>query len=227
MADDAKLRPQREISKFKTNVRKLEKEKDKLLPDLGKAAYQAFLDGRLQEASLADTFEKLKALDAQIEQGQAEIARLTAQVEQIKAAARMPKDVRRPTAAACPYCGAAVAPGVKFCGNCGKEAAPPAPPAAAVCANCGGPLAQGMKFCAQCGTHVDTATTPPPMTTVSPAAPSPAPPPPPPPAAAPAPAITGTPGAVIASVPGKCPSCGAAVEEADAEFCGECGARLS
>src|SRR5450756_2620751 len=90
MANDVKSKPQREISKFKAGIKKLEKERDKLFPDLGKAAYQAFLDGRLREASLADTFEKLKSLDAQIEQGQAEIARLTAQVEQMKAAAAQP-----------------------------------------------------------------------------------------------------------------------------------------
>ena len=111
MANDVKFKPQKEINRFKANVKKYQKEKDKLFPDLGRAAYQAFLEGRLQEASLSETFDKLKGLDAQIEQSQAEISRLAAQAEQMKAAAA------QPPAATCPHCGAPATPGVKFCGN--------------------------------------------------------------------------------------------------------------
>ena len=223
MANDAKPKPQKEIGRLKANIKKLEKEKNKLFPDLGKAAYQAFLDGRLQEASLAGTFENLKTLDAQIEQGQVEISRLIAQVEQMKAAAAQPPAA----AAACPHCGAPATPGLKFCGSCGKELAPPAPAAAATCAKCGSPAVQGVKFCAQCGTPVAAAPAPPPTTTVSPAEPPPAAPPPPPPATAPAPAVTPTPTADTGGGSSKCASCGATVEESDAGFCGECGVRLS
>ena len=48
-------------------------------------------------------------------------------------------------AATCPACGAGVAEGARFCGNCGK-------PLARFCANCGKPLPPGAKFCAECGT---------------------------------------------------------------------------
>lgn len=218
MANDAKPKPQKEIGRLKANIKKLEKEKNKLFPDLGKAAYQAFLDGRLQEASLAGTFENLKTLDAQIEQGQVEISRLIAQVEQMKAAAAQPPAA----AAACPHCGAPATPGLKFCGSCGKELAPPAPAAAATCAKCGSPAVQGVKFCAQCGTPVAAA---PAFTPATAAPPAPAPPPPPA-AAAPPQAAAAAPTADTGSGSRKCASCSATVDEVDAEFCGECGSLL-
>ncbi|MBK5092996.1 MAG: zinc ribbon domain-containing protein [Actinobacteria bacterium] len=218
MANDAKPKPQKEIGRLKANIKKLEKEKNKLFPDLGKAAYQAFLDGRLQEASLAGTFENLKTLDAQIEQGQVEISRLIAQVEQMKAAAAQPPAA----AAACPHCGAPATPGLKFCGSCGKELAPPAPAAAATCAKCGSPAVQGVKFCAQCGTPVAAA----PAFTPATAAPTAPAPPPPPAAAAPPQAAAAAPTADTGSGSRKCASCSATVDEVDAEFCGECGSLL-
>jgi len=75
-----------------------------------------------------------------------------------------------------------------------------------------------LKFCAQCGTPVAATPAPPPTTAA---------PPPPPTVAAPAPAVAATPAADTVGGPRKCASCGATVEEADAEFCGECGAGLS
>lgn len=46
----------------------------------------------------------------------------------------------------CPECGNPVAPGAKFCSNCGAKQA-----GSAVCPGCGQPTAPGMKFCANCG----------------------------------------------------------------------------
>ena len=46
----------------------------------------------------------------------------------------------------CPECGNAVAPGAKFCGNCGAKQS-----AGAVCPGCGQPTTPGAKFCANCG----------------------------------------------------------------------------
>ncbi len=56
---------------------------------------------------------------------------------------------------ACPKCQAAVAPGTKFCGNCGT-----AMPAGASCAKCQAPLAPGTKFCGNCGAAVAAAACP-------------------------------------------------------------------
>ena len=56
----------------------------------------------------------------------------------------------------CPGCGAELAPGQAFCGNCGtKYVAPepvPAAPQSYNCANCGSELAPGQAFCGTCGT---------------------------------------------------------------------------
>lgn len=52
--------------------------------------------------------------------------------------------------ATCPSCQAAVAPGQKFCGNCGV------PLATAPCPKCQAPLAPGAKFCGNCGNAVGT-----------------------------------------------------------------------
>ena len=46
----------------------------------------------------------------------------------------------------CPECGNQVAPGAKFCANCGAKQQ-----TAAVCPGCGQPTTPGAKFCANCG----------------------------------------------------------------------------
>ena len=55
----------------------------------------------------------------------------------------------------CPFCGADIEPGAKFCTSCGKEiprvTAPPQPQAPTVCPNCGANLPEGAKFCPECG----------------------------------------------------------------------------
>ena len=51
-------------------------------------------------------------------------------------------------AAHCPKCGAEVAPGLKFCSNCGASLA------SNKCPNCGKELPEGTKFCAHCGTKI-------------------------------------------------------------------------
>ena len=52
----------------------------------------------------------------------------------------------------CAHCGAALKPGAKFCGACGKPVLPEAP-AARLCAKCGAPLREGARFCTRCGTR--------------------------------------------------------------------------
>ncbi|MCL2847020.1 MAG: SPFH domain-containing protein [Firmicutes bacterium] len=51
-----------------------------------------------------------------------------------------------PAAAACIKCQAALAPGARFCGNCGTSQEPPK------CKKCNTTLAAGARFCGQCGT---------------------------------------------------------------------------
>lgn len=50
----------------------------------------------------------------------------------------------------CPNCGAQVAQGLKFCGECGS----PMKAASGKCPNCGFENEPGMKFCGECGTKL-------------------------------------------------------------------------
>ena len=65
---------------------------------------------------------------------------------------------RRPAPAARCACGAPIAAGSHFCGNCGRSVG--AAPAVVSCANCGGPLPADAKFCAACGHLVRAAEEP-------------------------------------------------------------------
>jgi Double zinc ribbon len=56
---------------------------------------------------------------------------------------------RRAAPAARCECGAPIASGLHFCGNCGRPVA--ASPAVVACANCGTPLPADAKFCTACG----------------------------------------------------------------------------
>lgn len=211
MASDSGVKPQKEINRLKMQVKHLQKDKDKAFPELGRATYQAFLEGRLTDQALIDSAERLKAWDAEIENANAEIARLQAVAQQMKAGVAAPA-----MALACPSCGAPVTPGLRFCGNCGTPFATqaPAPPAGAVCPTCGGPMAPGARFCGECGQATQ------PAQAAAPPAPPPAPAPPPP-----APTEAAAPPAGEAGK-AKCPSCGTPLEDTGAAFCGECGAKL-
>jgi len=60
-------------------------------------------------------------------------------------------DVTAPMQAGCPHCHARLAPGAKFCAECGKPTAVAAAAKPAFCTGCGGKLAAGAKFCGECG----------------------------------------------------------------------------
>jgi len=62
-------------------------------------------------------------------------------------------DVTKPMVGQCPSCKARVAPGTKFCPECGKPTTTAAAAAAGpkFCSGCGGKLTTGSKFCGECG----------------------------------------------------------------------------
>lgn len=231
MPDEAKFKPQKDINRLKSQVKKLEKDKEKLFPELGRATYRVFLGGGLSEPSLVETCGQLKSLDGQIEQAGVEIGRLQQQAQLMKAAPAAP-----PAAAtfSCPYCNAPLTAGTRFCGNCGKGLSAPAAQPPALCTACGQPLSPGLRFCGECGkpvgASVPQAPPPAPAPVQKASAPAATPPPvPPPPPAAPSAGEEGAPAAPPASpaVARRCTACGAPAEEGDAAFCGECGARLA
>ncbi|MBU4194224.1 MAG: zinc ribbon domain-containing protein [Actinobacteria bacterium] len=202
MPADARFKPQKEINRVKAQLRRLEKEKSKSFPELGRVVYQAFIEGRVKDPSLAEACGRLKAMDEQIEEANAELERLKVQAQKLRSGAPQP-------GTACPYCKASVAPGTRFCGNCGKDisaAAPAAPSGAASCPSCGSPVSPGTGFCGECGKPVGGA---------APGVPGPVPPPPGPPKAAappspppkaPAPQPAPPCGAVTPSSPAPAPS---------------------
>ncbi|MBN2169251.1 MAG: zinc ribbon domain-containing protein [Actinobacteria bacterium] len=221
---DSSPKPQKELGKHKAQLRKLEREKEKAFPGLGMTTYQAFLEGKITEESLVSACGGIKDIDTQIEQENAAVENLKAEIEQLKAMKKKP-------GTACPHCGAPMEAGARFCPNCGQ-----APVTATnICPSCGSPVSPGARFCGNCGkSTVSEPATPQPPQPEAPATPPPAqasvqPPAPPGPVSPPAP-----PGAQAAAAGDnveekqerKCPSCSAIIIEEDALFCGECGTRL-
>lgn len=241
MPDDTKFKPQKEINRLKSQARRLEKDRDKLFPELGRAAYAVFSEGGLGEPSLAPICGQIKSLDGQAEQARAEMDRLQAQVQQMKAApvVPVPGGASAPWTGAspgCPYCGAPVSAATRFCGSCGRELPAAAPQPSMLCPSCGRPSAPGVRFCGECGAPAEASTP-----ASSEPAPAPVIPPPPPAPQAPPSGTVTTPAAAPADAVGRaaadqpvaggkaltCSKCGAAPDEGDAVFCGECGARLA
>ncbi|MBU1670552.1 MAG: hypothetical protein KJ993_05590, partial [Actinobacteria bacterium] len=104
---EAGVKPQREIARLRAQIKKLERDRDRSFPDLGRATYQAFLDGRLTEPLLGETCAQIKSLEDQAEQVRSEIARLQAVAQQMKAAPQAAPQAAPRAAAVCPACGAA------------------------------------------------------------------------------------------------------------------------
>ncbi len=134
---------------------------------IGEFYYNLFASGG--ESGVApevlEACESAKAhLDAAAE-AQAEIDRIKAEKEaeeQARAAAYEAEKAAAESAASgtitCPECGAAVAEGKKFCGECGTKIEIPIPepePEGITCPECGAPIAEGKKFCGECGTKIE------------------------------------------------------------------------
>ncbi len=113
---------------------------------------------------------------------------------------------------ACPYCGADLHPGDKFCASCGKSvlSAAAASPAGGKCPNCGSHVEEGQVFCSNCGIRLSPAAA---------AAPQPA-------AAAPQPAAAASQPTVTVSQPAQekryCMNCGGELQDGML-FCVFCG----
>ena len=55
----------------------------------------------------------------------------------------------------CPQCGAAILPGARFCGRCGRALSPDGGETPGrVCPACGKPCREGERFCGRCGARL-------------------------------------------------------------------------
>jgi len=200
--DGNRINPKREITRSKARIKKLEKEKDKLIHALGIKAWETYKEGNLSENSLSEILSQIESIESEISNCNTYIQEMQAQILMPKAA-----PFTQTATFICPFCQTPTIPGMRFCGNCGKELISPQPTAGSNCPSCGTPYSAGDRFCSNCGAAIVTEK----QVVV---------PPPPVDAKAQVPAEN-----LVATAPKTCPSCGAQ-SEADAVFCGECGARL-
>lgn len=162
MDGDARFKPQKDISRVKGSIKKLEKEKERMFPGLGLSTYQVFLAGKIDEEGLVEQCRAMQAIDVQIQQALSRISELQALAQQQAAA---------PAAfasSACPQCDSPLSPGVRFCPNCGRVLQQA--PAAAACPNCGAAVTPETRFCGGCGGAIQAAPAPAPQAEPAPAA---------------------------------------------------------
>jgi hypothetical protein len=105
------------------------------LRDLGGLILEMFRRDQFRQDLLIERCDELLALDERLQE-----------LDTLLAAA---VSSRRAAPAARCACGAPIAAGSHFCGNCGRPVS--AAPAVVACTNCGAPLPAEAKFCAACG----------------------------------------------------------------------------
>jgi predicted nucleic acid-binding Zn ribbon protein len=110
------------------------------LRDLGGLMLEMYRRDQFRQDLIIERCDELLALDDRLQE-----------LDTLLAAA---VSSRRAAPAARCECGAPIAAGTHFCGNCGRAVG--AAPAVVACVNCGAPLPADAKFCAACG-HALTA----------------------------------------------------------------------
>lgn len=129
-----------EYARLSSVISEAEKEINALYSRIGNEIYIAYKDNPLPEVT--DQITRITELMISIEQAKASQKMLT-------------------ESETCPECGAAVKPGMKFCGTCGcrihtndNETAGAGTAEIRLCSQCGTPIREGMLFCTSCGTPV-------------------------------------------------------------------------
>lgn len=128
-----------ELAKLNGSISEAEKQINELYGKIGFEVYRAYSENPLPEA--AELIAQVSELHRKIEDCRAQIKAINA-------------------ANTCPQCGAKVAKGMSFCGECGFKLPAPKQPetseaAPGFCSNCGAQLPEGAMFCTECGTKVD------------------------------------------------------------------------
>lgn len=132
-----------DVVKLSSNAQNEEKKLLGLYQELGKQYASKYPEN--YETDFAQVMHSINGTKAEID-------RLNAQINELKG---------RST---CTACGAAIAPGARFCTNCGAPAPVPQTKAPAgdvlFCTNCGMKIQPGAKFCTGCGAKIAAPTDP-------------------------------------------------------------------
>lgn len=125
------------------------------LKKIGEYYYGIFAAGGEVAPEILEFCTAAKAHYDAAAEAQAEIDRIRAENEAERAAAAAPTASAAPAGLICPGCGAAIADGLKFCGQCGTKIEVPAAPVSGICPACGAAVADGVRFCGACGARME------------------------------------------------------------------------
>jgi len=145
------------------------------LKKIGNYYYEKFANGEEVDPAILEFCHAAQAHYAAAGDAQSEIDKIKQANEEAKAAAQAaaaaeqaaaeqaaaqaramePATEAAPAGNFCQNCGAALVPGLKFCGECGTKVEAAQPPAPKVCPTCGVEIAAGLKFCGECGTRIE------------------------------------------------------------------------
>lgn len=146
----AKSKEMFEVSQLRSQIRSLEEEKQAKLEELGNIAHVMLVRGKLDEARLREKSEAIAVIETNIKTKEEQIRAIQVSTEEAMGAAG-------PRLSGQCSCGANLLEGAKFCGGCGKPAAPSKGPQAEEarssghCPKCGKLCVTGAGFCGACG----------------------------------------------------------------------------
>ena len=166
MSEQRRVPVQKQIAKSKIESRKIERQKAKILKDLGAEAFLCYVNGQLAGTPLAVTCQKIYEMDTRIRQIQGEIENMIQNPQGMAVPQGMNASMRG--SRTCPYCGFKIHEKARVCRSCGADLtvtpqpamAPTAPQPAmaptahitgARCARCAAPIDPYAKFCPVCG----------------------------------------------------------------------------
>jgi NADH pyrophosphatase NudC (nudix superfamily) len=101
-----------EVSKLKSQIADLQKQKKEALEELGNIVYTMHLKGSFDEVRLRAKSGSVAALDEQVKQKETELA---------EAHAKAQEALGKPKSVGTCSCGAEIHEGAKFCGKCGAK----------------------------------------------------------------------------------------------------------
>lgn len=113
-------------NRVKSQISDIELQKKDALAELGTSVCKMVDCGHIDEDVLRTARASIRGLDQQISEKQQDLARIHADAQQALATDQPATGTQQPPAtsqaAHCTSCGAALAPGAKFCGSCGSKA---------------------------------------------------------------------------------------------------------